>query len=185
MHIVAGFFLVANAGTYHQALAYQKFYLVLPIYIIALFSLAYGFLRKRVDPAARYNHWVRLLQCLVFAVLVIFMINLGETVKAIGLFLWVIITGLLVFTERRVFQQPALQLQDNGILVPGYFKDHLLPWPVLEDLVLRPDYITLFRRDKKFVQLELRQPLPPAEINTINTYSKQQIAQFSQAVLDS
>lgn len=185
LHVVAGFFLIANAGTYNQLHNYEQFMVVAPVYIIALLSLIYGFMRKKVDPQARYNHWLRLAQFLIFTVLGVLMITLGKTLSAAGLFLWSVIIVLLLFTERKAFHDTALQLKDDGIQVPGYFRDHLLPWTVVEELVLRQDYVTILRKDKKYVQLELLFPVSPAETERINRYSKEQIARFSQHIIES
>lgn len=185
LHVVAGFFLIANAGTYNQEHNYEQLGAVVPVYAIALLSLVYGFMRKRLDPQARYNHWLRLMQFLVFAVLGVLMINTGKSLTAASLFLWAGITLLLLFTERKVFHDTALLLEEDGIHVPGYFRDHVLPWAIIEELVLRQDYVTILRKDKKYVQLELLSPVSDPETDQINRYSKEQIAQFSQHIIES
>lgn len=185
LHVVAGFFLIANAGTYNQEHNYEQLAAVVPVYAIALLSLVYGFMRKRLDPQARYNHWLRLLQFLVFAILGVLLTNTGKSLTAASLFLWAGITLLLLFTERKVFHDTALLLKEDGIHVPGYFRDHVLPWTIIEELVLRQDYVTILRKDKKYVQLELLSPLSGPETDQINRYSKEQIAQFSQHIIES
>jgi hypothetical protein len=180
LHVVAGFFLIANAGTYNELTNYKDLLTITPIYLVALISLLYGFLRKRIDPNARYNQWIRLAQFLVFAVLGVVMINMGKTVTVLSLFLWVSVTILLLFTERKIFHDAALTLKEDGIHIPGYFKHHLLPWYLIEELILRQDYVTILRKDKKYVQLELLSAIDPLEIEQINQYSKAQVAQFSQ-----
>lgn len=185
LHVVAGFFLIVNAGTYNQLHQYEQLAVVLPVYAIALLSLVYGFGRKRIDPLARYNHWLRMLQFLVFAVLGVLMINTGKSLTAATLFLWAGITLLLLFTERKVFHDTALLLLEDGIHVPGYFRNHVLPWAIVEELVLRQDYVTILRKDKKYVQLELLTPVTAEETEQINRYSKAQIARFSQHIIES
>lgn len=185
LHVVAGFFLIANAGTYNQLHNYEQWPVVLPVYAIALLSLVYGFWRKRIDPLARYNHWIRMAQFGVFAVLGVLMINGSQSLTAATLFLWAGIALLLLFTERKVFHDTALLLEEDGIHVPGYFRDHVLPWAIIEELVLRQDYVTILRKDKKYVQLELLSPVSTAETEQINRYSKEQIAHFSQHIIES
>jgi hypothetical protein len=180
LHIVAGFFLIANAGTYNELMNYEQIGLVLPIYAIALVSIIYGFMRKKLDPKAIYNHWVRMVEFLVFAVLGVIMISWGKTITSLTLFMWAVITILLLFTERKVFHDTALALKDDGIHIPGYFKNHLLPWHLIEELVVRQDYVTVLRKDKKYVQLELLMAIDQNEIDQINRYSTEHIAQFSQ-----
>jgi hypothetical protein len=184
LHIVAGFFLIANAGTYNQLLNYEQLPVVVLVYLVALLSLIYGFLRKRIDPLARYNQWIRLVQSLVFALMGVLMINLDKTLTAASLFLWALITLLLLFTERKVFHDTALLLRADGIHVPGYFRNHVLPWQIVEELVLRQDYVTILRKDKKYVQLELLSSIDQQEAEQISRYSQEQIAQFSQHIIN-
>lgn len=184
LHIVAGFFLIANAGTYNQLHHYEQGAVAIPVYVVAVMSLIYGFMRKRLDPQARYNPWIRFVQFLVFVLMGVLMMGLGKNLTGASLFLWAAITLMLVFTERKVFQEPDLLLQADGIHVPGYLKDHVVPWLIIEELVLRKDYVTILRKDKKYVQLELLSSLTEQETDQINRYSKEQIARFSQPITD-
>ncbi|MBA2745280.1 MAG: hypothetical protein H0U44_03545, partial [Flavisolibacter sp.] len=60
LHIVIGFFLLAKGADYYKYLDYGFFLPVLPFFIVALFSLIYGFMRRRIDMTARWNYWLRL-----------------------------------------------------------------------------------------------------------------------------
>ncbi len=175
LHIVAGFFLIANAGDYYLHTNYSSFLTVIPIYIVAAISLLYGFLRKRIDPLAKYNHWVRMVQFLTFAVLAISMIGMVSGIKLFTIVLWAIVILFLMFTERKIFHDTDLQIKKEGIYVPGYFRSHLMPWHHVEDFVLRADYLTITRTNKKYVQLELLKDLELSEIEKINSFSQDQI----------
>ncbi len=175
LHIVAGFFLIASAGAVQQKTGYADFSIVLPVYVVAVVSLVYGFMRSRWDAAAKYNHWVRMLQFLTFAVLAILWLNTLSTIRIATLALWAVIILLLMFTERKIFHDTALQIKEEGIFVPGYFKSYVIPWAVIEHVILRTDYLTIARTNKKYVQLELLKDLPPTEIENINTFCRQQI----------
>ena len=75
LHIVAGLFLIANATEYHKQEAYENFFAVLPIFLVAAASLFYGFFRNKIDPHAQYNHWMRMLQFLMFSILGILLLK--------------------------------------------------------------------------------------------------------------
>ena len=175
LHIVAGFFLVISAGTYSQQVAYADFLLMLPVYIVAVVSLLYGFFRKKIDPLATYNHWIRMIQFLTFAVLAISLINLVSTVRIASLAIWAIAILFLMFTERKIFHDTDLQIKEEGVFVPGYFKNHIIPWQVMEGFVLRADFLTITRTNKKYVQLELIKDMEPDEIEEINAYCNQRL----------
>jgi hypothetical protein len=179
LHIIAGFFLVINAITYFKHLKYSDFIFVLPFFIVAVASLVYGFFRKRIDPAAHYNHWIRMLQFLSFAILAITFTSFASGASYFGLFLWAIVTLFLMFTERKVFHDTVMQIKDDGIHIPGYFTSYVIPWSIIMDFILRADYVTISRTNLKYVQLELLEKIDALEITAINDFSRQKILQYS------
>ena len=82
----------------------------------------------------------------------------------------------LLLIEKSLFQSTVITLVDEGIKVPGLVRSHILPWDLIENFVVRQDYVTITRRDKKFVQLEVLQDISSTEIEKLVTFSKQQIA---------
>jgi hypothetical protein len=183
LHIVAGFFLIANGGTYLKHLNFENIHLVTPFYLVAIASLFYGLMRKKFDPLAKYNHWLRLTQVLSFTILGLIFINFSVNAQIMALFLWAIITLFLMFTERKVFHDTYLQVKEDGIYIPGYLRIHVVPWGIIENFVVRPDFVTINRRDQKFVQLELMDDIPANEMLQINQFCNQQIQQFAQLLV--
>jgi hypothetical protein len=185
LHIVAGFFLIANAAGYYKQIAYSSLSVVAPVFIVAFISLVYGFLRKRLDPAARYNYWVRMIQLLTFAVLAITMVQTVSNLKLFTLVLWAVVILFLMFTERKIFHDTDLQIKTEGIYVPGYFKSYYMPWHIISAFVLRKDYLTITRNNQKYVQVELLKDMTANEIEEINAFSQQQIQQPTNVVVAS
>jgi hypothetical protein len=70
---------------------------------------------------------------------------------------------------------PDVTIKAEGIFVPGYFTSHLIPWQNINDVVLRADYITVFKRNNKDLQLEVLKVISDEEIEEINEYSRQQL----------
>lgn len=183
LHVIAGFFLFMNGVTYLRQMNFENFSLALPFFLVAAASLLYGFFRKRLDPWAHFNHWVRLLQFLAFSALAIVFISFANVSQIIGLLLWAIITLFLMFTERKVFHDAYLQVKADGIHVPGYLKANVIPWELIESLVVRTDFVTILRRDQKYVQLEVLHDLGKQDIENINQFSKKHIDQFAPNVV--
>lgn len=179
LHVIAGLYLITVAGDYYKHLNYQDFFNVLPIYIVSAISLVYGFFRKRIDTTGHYNHWVRMLQFLTFAVLAIILSSFARAVSYFGLILWSIVTLFLMFTERKVFQDTVMHIKDDGIHIPGYFTNYIIPWSIIMDFVLRADYVTISRTNHKYVQLELIETIDTSELTAINNFSRQKILQYS------
>jgi hypothetical protein len=175
LHVVAGFFLIASTGMYFGENPGVSLAWILPVYGVALLSLGYGFTRTRFDPGARLNHWVRVLQFITFALLSITLLNEASAARVVSLAIWAIVILLLMFTERKVFHDTDLQVKRDGVLVPGYLRNHLLPWQQIESFILRSDYLTITRKNHKYVQLELMADLPAEDIRQINAFCNQQI----------
>lgn len=175
-HIVAGLFLIANASEYFKQSLYQNFWSVLPVFLVAFISLFYGFFRRRLDPMAHYNHWVRMLQFLMFSMLGVFMLQTHADFRVVSLFLWAVISILLLFTERKIFHDAYLAFNHNNISIPGYFSTRVMPWSVIESVVIRPDYVTIYYPNNKFVQYEVLNSIDSSTIEKINNFCSQKIA---------
>ena len=174
-HVVAGLFLVANIAEYYKQLNYQNFFSVLPMYLVAVASLVYGLFRNKMDPKAKFNHWMRMLQFLIFSVLGILMLKTKMEFRNISLLLWAVICILLLFTERKIFHDAFLNLGRNNITIPGYFSNKVVPWSVIENIIVRQDYVTIYIPENKYIQYEVLSELNEAEIKNINLFCQQHI----------
>lgn len=181
LHIVIGFFLIAKGADYFRYLKYHNFLFVLPILLIASFSLFYGFFRKKTDPTASLNFTLRLLQFLTFLVLGILMTHYGTYIDYTGLFIFAFLCFMLLFSERKVFEETYIIMDEQGIKIPGYYKDHMIPWKALSNVVVREDFLTIFHIKQKYLQYQVRQSLSPLELAKINAYCKEQIESVAEA----
>ncbi|MBD0366350.1 MAG: hypothetical protein ICV53_09645 [Flavisolibacter sp.] len=184
LHIVAGLFLIINIGNYSKYEQYQKLLPLIPLYTVAVLSLIYGLFRKKIDPEAVYIHWVRLLQFPAFMVMG-FLLFPFSGISAFTLFLWAAVALFLMTTERKIFKIKGLKIAKEGIIIPSHLKDHLLPWTLIESIVIRPDFVTIFRTNKKFVQLEMVQDMDRNKIREIEVFSQQQIEAHKQTTISS
>ena len=176
LHLLIGFFLITKAADYYRITGYRNFLPVLPVYIVAAVSLAYGFFRKRIDFSARYNMGLRLVQGLTFAVLGILVTGQGRSIDYIGSFLWAGLCLMLLFSERKVFNDTNLIIDKNGLTIPGYYTNHLVGWDKLSDIIVRQDYVTIFHKNNKYLQYRVLQSLSDLEIAQINGFCKQQLS---------
>ena len=139
------------------------------------------FFRKRIDPAAQYNHWVRMLQFLMFSVLGIFMWQAKLDMRTLTVFLWAIICIPLLFTERKVFHDASLSFSNSNITIPGYFSTRVVPWSVVDSVVVRNDFVTIHYPNNKYIQYEVLNQMAPADIEKINRFCQQQIDSSTKA----
>ena len=177
LHILAGCFLLLKAFDYWRLQQAGNRWMKALYFSAALLSILYGLLKKLKDPAARYNRWVRLLQVYLFTSLAIAFISFGRTVDVIVLFAWAIACLLLMFTERKVFHDAEMFFGNEGIFIPGYFTNRRLFWNTITEVVIRPDFITIFQKDSSFLQYEVLKNMPASSLEEITLYCNEQIHQ--------
>jgi len=177
LHIIAGFFLIVNAAEYYKELQFRNFLSVSPFFLGGLISLVYGAFRKKFDDAAHYNHLVRMLQFLMFSVMGVLMIRSAWEYRTISLFIWAVACILLLFTERKVFHDAHLTFSQNSIAIPGYFSNKIIPWTVIDNVVVRPDFITIHYPGNKYLQYEVLSTVQNSDIETINAFCRQRLQQ--------
>jgi hypothetical protein len=175
LHIVIGLFLIAKGSQYFQLIHYGNFWTIAPMLLIASFSLFYGFFRKKVDLSAHYNYWLRLVQVIAFTVLGVLLAGVGRPVDYVGAFIFAFLCIILMFSERRIFQDTVLTIDESGIKVPGYYREHLVRWNELTEVVVREDFITLFHVRQKYLQFQVMQDLSTLEVAKMNAFCKEQI----------
>ena len=182
LHIAMGFYLIVRAGDYYNLLKPDAGLTALPLFMIATLSLVYGFLRKKIDPNASYNYWLRSVQVLTFIVLGVVMIRIGRPMDYISLFIWAFLGILLMFSERRVFQDTVIYLDSQGIRIPGYYKEHLVPWEAISEVVVREDFITIFHKKQKYLQYRVLQDLSTLEVAKMNAFCKEKLVREEEQV---
>lgn len=178
LHVFAGCFLVMGTATYFKTSHFQNLIAVFPSFIIALASIVYGLFRKKLDALAKYNPYLRILQFVGFAKLGISMIGLGSSWNYVSMLCWAVVSLLLLFTERRVFHDTDLVVKKEGIFIPGFF-NRQLPWSAIKDVVIRNDYITIFKTNEKYLQFELMSDIDALELQKLNAFCKEQVNEFA------
>lgn len=176
LHVILGFFLVLKAFDYYSYIQYSSFIPILPFLAVAALSLYYGFFRRRIDDSAKYNFWLRLLQTITFTAFAIIMVRVGhQPLDYYGLFLWAFLCIILLVSERKIFNDTVIYITNEGIKVPGNYRDHLLSWKDLSDVVIRHDFITIFHHNKKYLQFQVMQTLSELELAKMNAFCREEI----------
>lgn len=175
LHSVIGFFMIINAANYYRSTQYKNFWPVATFLLVASFSLFYGFFRRKIDLSAQFNYWLRLIQLISFTALGFLVLRTGKTVDYLGVFAFAFLCIVLLFSERKIFQETVVYIEEAGIKVPGYYKDHLVKWEDLREVVIREDFVTLFHIRQKYLQFQVMQDLSTLEVAKMNAFCKEKI----------
>jgi hypothetical protein len=175
LHIVIGFFMIFNASNYYRISGYKNILPAAFIVLVASISLFYGFFRRKMDLSAHYNYWLRLVQVVSFTVLGILLVGTGRSSDYVGVFVFAVLSIVLMFSERKIFHETTVYFNEEGIKVPGYYYDHLVNWDELSEVVVREDFLTLFHVNKKYSQFQVMQDLSTLEVAKLNAFCKEKI----------
>ena len=172
LHIVAGFFLVAKAIDYASSIGGKG--LIAFIFLAAgLLSVIYGLFRKKLDPNGAFNNHFRRAQAASFIIMAFHFTRIEPLINYIGLYLFAIVCIILQQTEKRAFDEPLLIMNEEGVSVTS----HLIKWEELTEMIVREDFITIFHKEKKYLQYQVMQDLSTLEVAKMNAYCKEKIGE--------
>jgi hypothetical protein len=137
-----------------------------------------------MDLSAHYNYYLRLVQVISFTVLGFLMLNTGRSSDYIGVFVFALLSIVLMFSERRIFQQITVYFTEDGIKIPGYYRDHLVSWNEVAEVIVREDFLTIFNVNKKYLQYQVLQDLSTLEVAKMNAFCKEKVEGQLQKVQD-
>lgn len=183
LHIVVGFFMIFNIANYCRLTEYRKTWPLLAlILLIASVSLFYGFFRRKMDLSAHYNYWLRLVQVVGFTILGFIMLRTGRASDYVGVFVFALLCIVLMFSERKIFQPTSIYIDEQGVKVPGYYRDHTISWSELSEVVVREDFLTIFYVNQKYLQFQVVQDLSTLEVAKMNAFCREKLSSGTNAV---
>lgn len=177
LHLSAAFFLFAKALDYTHHYIFQNVLTVIPFFAIAIVSFIYGLKMKKWDAAGKYNHWLRLVQAALFIILGFLFFAKAGYIDELVSFFWAGVCLFLYIVEKRVYKDLYLQINSEGIEFPGNYSNQLLDWKNIKDVVARPDFVTIFKENDQFLQMELIHHEDAGKLESINTFCQAQIQQ--------
>ena len=183
VHIAAGCYLLVKGIALLQLQKYDLAWYHLPVFIIALASVGYGLLKKFTDPAAQFHKPLRFMQLGVFAALGVYYLTNGSAFDAVFLFLWAGGWIFLILAERRIAGPVLVCFTEEGVQVPGVLANRQLSWRHLADVVVRPDYITIFKNDNRFLQFEVAENRAKEELEELALFCNQQLRRPAHAAV--
>ena len=176
LHIVVGFFLIAKGADLYKYSGFTQFGITAPVLLIASLALFYGFFRKKLDAGAKFNGRLRLLEFSTFLVLGILFIKAEKTLDTVVVFVFALLCLMLFFSERSVFQPSYISIDENGVTIPGAYKQFLVSWQDLTEVVIREDFVTLFHVKKKYLQFQVLQDLSALELAKVNAFCREKLS---------
>ena len=175
LHIASGLFLLIKSVDYLRYQHYEVWLIVTPFFLVGLFSLIYGTFKKQYDRAESLNNVMRIVQSICFAILAILMYRQQKILDSMLLGVWSLLCFFLLFTEKRARKPMRLVFSPEEILVPGAYVDQRLRWTDIRDIVIKQDYVTIFKPNNRYMQWEVSEDIAHEYLREAQQFCHQQL----------
>jgi hypothetical protein len=175
LHIASGLFLLIQSIDYLRYHHYRVFLLVLPFIVVGLLAFVYGIFRNQYDRAENLNAAMRIIEMIGAAILGAMMITQDRIIDMIFLFVWALLCLFLLFIERHAQKPTRVEFSDDEVKISGAFSDQHLPWRVLKEVVIRSDYITLFKQNERYLQFEVAEDIAREHLDEVQQYCRHRL----------
>ena len=175
MHGIVGVLFLVNAIGIYRGAANPNWFLALFFVAVGFAGLAFPFMSKRFKNFAAANTLVRLVQIFVCLTGSLYFLSHLQPLAALLLILAGFGLGFIAWSEYTVFQPARIQLDATGITVPTAFKNRLVGWNELNNVILRNDLLTLDFKTNKVLQIEIIDEPGKEEREAINNFCKSRL----------
>ena len=176
LHLLAGFLMIANAwGDFKQPTPNLLFIIIqIAGAILAILFALFG--KKLFPNHGATNSFFRLAEAaiLFYAATYFFGMNLSfmgmlQIVAGIGMF-------LLFYTERKIFSDYIIRIDDKGIYTPNNFKEKLIEWKDVDNMLIKNDFVSINTKQNQFIQYETGIVLSELQMDEINAFCREKFA---------
>ena len=177
LHLLAGFLMIANAwGNFKQPTPNLIF--VVTQIAGAILTIVFAFSGKKgFSVSKNTNAFFRIVETAIllyaawyfFNTMNLHLMGMLQLLGAIGLL-------LLFFTEQKLFTPSFLLINENGITTPGNFKDRIIPWAAIENMLVKNDFVSINTKQNHFLQYETGEILSKLQIDEMNAFCRGKFA---------
>ena len=175
IHLLAGFLMIANAwGDFNQPTP-DLIFVVVQV-AGAMLCILFAFAGKKVFPDSKNtNQLFRLIEGLLFVYAAWYFFSkmnltfmgLLQVLAAIGLL-------LLFITERKIFSETKVRIDEKGIYTPNNLSDRFIAWNEIENMLIKNDFISINTQKNQFIQYETNSILSEIEMDEMNAFCREQ-----------
>jgi hypothetical protein len=172
LHLLAGFLMIANAwGDFKQPSPKLVFVVaqVAGAILVILFALAGTNMFAKRGFA---NGVFRLAEAMIlfyaasyFLGMNMSMMGMLQVAAGIGLL-------LLFFTERKIFTDCFVRIEEKGVYTPNNLKDRLIEWKDIDNMLIKNDFVSINTKQNQFIQYETGVMLSELQMDEMNAFCR-------------
>lgn len=169
LHFTAGFLLL---DAWYES-SVQSFipWLGTIFLIIAFFEVVYTFFAfKMMHRFPLLNSVIRLLTSCSFLLYALILFRRSQPLFAVFMLIIAAAFVMIFFIEKRWSKPFVIEVNEQGVLFPGTFKNPLIPWKNFNHVILKDNILTLDLVSNRIMQLEMRAIPDENKVEEINAF---------------
>jgi hypothetical protein len=183
IHLLAAFLMLGNAwGVFNDNASPNLFFVVVQV-AMSLMTISYVIGGKKLFPNELLSH--RIFRCAEILMLTYasYCFYTYQHYHLMSFFEAVSTAGLcyLVISERYLFREQVILLDEEGIRLPAADNHKLISWTSVDNLRIRNDYVSVNTLANRFIQYETAHTYSEAELDSMNAWCFQHLPSTNDA----
>lgn len=175
LHGITGFLLVLKTMDWVRKVPPEKQWLSFFFLGAGLLAVTFGLLARRLPAPGPWSKRLFVFEGICFLALTCLFFPAGRPVDLLFTIVWTLLCAFFFYTEKRIEKSTFVTLNETGIQLPGLLKDRLIPWEEVESVVLRTDFLTINRKNNKYIQYEVAEEDGVSFREAFNKYAQSRI----------
>lgn len=136
--------------------------------IIAILFFVIPLTLHKKNKLYKWNTVIRYIEACIMAIIGVVLLLYTQWFNGISGTIWSIILTYLATIERSIFKPQQIFIHKLGITYSYVIKPITILWNTIENIVIRSDYISIFKKNNRYIQFEITDDLSDAELKEIN-----------------
>ncbi|RXK58165.1 hypothetical protein ESA94_19335 [Lacibacter luteus] len=172
LHLLAGFLMIANAwGDFKNPTPHLLFIVVQIAAALVLISYAFTGKKWSANQNAT-NGLIRILAAAVLFYAASYFYSINDSLRSLLQVFGACGLLLLFFTERKIFKQCVVTIDEKGVHTPANLKDRLIEWKDIDNMVIKNDFVSINTVQNHFIQYETGSVLSELQMDEMNAYCR-------------
>ncbi|MFY7838662.1 MAG: hypothetical protein ACOVP7_00240 [Lacibacter sp.] len=172
LHLLAGFLMIANAWGDFKNPTPNLLFVVVQI-AAALILISYAFTGKKWSAnQGAANGIIRILGAVVLFHAASYFYTINDSLRSLLQVFGAAGLLLLFFTERKIFKQCVVTIDEKGVHTPANLKDRVIEWKDIENMIVKNDFVSINTVQNHFIQYETGAVLSELQMDEMNAYCR-------------
>ncbi len=130
------------------------------------------FVLYKKDKLHKWNSVLRYSQSLLIGMAGVLLLMHAHWLNGVNGVLWGVVFAFLAKAEQCIFQPQQVVITETGIMYSNILCSTIVSWELIEKVVIRADYISIFKKNNRYLQFEITDDLSDVQLKEISELCK-------------